>query len=58
VLIVVSIYFVTDSVRKLLDMPSYTGEHNTEESEIRTHNPSVRAVQDIKRLRPYGHWDH
>jgi hypothetical protein len=39
------------SVRKFLDTPSYI--HAS--SGIRTHDPSIRDVQDCKRLKPRGH---
>jgi hypothetical protein len=46
------VYFVIDSVRKLLDTSSYI--HNS--SGIRTHDPKVRTVQEHKRV-AQRHWD-
>jgi hypothetical protein len=34
-----------------------TRTHIHTSSEIRTHDPSVRAVEDCTCLRPRGHWD-
>jgi hypothetical protein len=51
-------------VHELFKLPSYTGQHNTQNVDIidasngiQTHDPSFGAVQDRTRLRARGHGD-